>query len=955
MIVDGRGPAEGLLERELELQALEQAVARACAGNGSAMVIEGHAGIGKTTLLEHARRYGASRGMRVVSASGAELERSFPYGVVRQFFESFLFTVDAGERMKWLRGTAELAGSMFREERGSNPRPAEEFALLHSLYWMCVNIADERPLLMLLDDAQWADVPSLRYVEFTCRRIEQLPFMFVVATRLPDEHAPAPLLSLLTQPSAALVRPSPLSLSAVDETIRVRLDPDGDRAFAQACHEVTGGNPFLLGELLREALTEQLPATAEGAARIRAIGPRGIAHVMLLRLRHLPDGARQLVTALSVVPDGLGLHEVAELASLDEPLAAAAAAGLASAEIVDLQHGVRFTHPVIRTTVYEDMSVIERERIHLRAARMHADHGRPAPEVAAHLMEVEPRGECWVTRSLRDAARAAVQARDFDGAARLLSRAAREAADDDNAELLAELGTAEARTGNPEGIAHLREAVAGIDDPVRRAEVSIQLATALKFSLKIDEAADVLLDAVHRLDRPSSQLGRRLHAEALGTRFIGPSVGTRISDELARLTPPQGAPVDLLDVFLLSAAAFDAATHLRPAREVVALGRRALSGGGGGDEAGKRQALAMAAAALIWAEDFNLVHERCTRALAAARSISSAMATGANSTMRAICCYRSGRLLEAESDAAAALELAPEARGLGTILPAAAAYAVLSGIERGRPLEELDLIAFGPSLQGAAHMLPYTQLSRARGELCLCRNQWEQALAHFADCDRSDPSFGGTNPAIVPWREGAALAHVRIGDRGSARALAGEAVERASQFGAPRALGFALRAAALVEQGAERIAGLDRAAAHLRTANAPLELARVLGDLGSALRAAGRRRDAQIPLEESYALANRIGAVRIAERAAEELTAVGVRPRRQPATGLAALTPSERRVAELASAGKTNREIAESLFVTQKTVETHLGHVYDKLGVRSRRKLPERLMPQPAGPAPRRG
>ena len=955
MIVDGRRPAEGLLERELELHALEQAVARACAGNGGAIVIEGHAGIGKTSLLEHARRCGASRGMRVVSASGAELERSFPYGVVRQFFESFLFTVEAEERTKWLRGTAKLAGTMFREEREPSTRPAEEFALLHSLYWMCVNIADARPLLMLLDDAQWADVPSLRYVEFTCRRIEQLPFMFVVATRLPDEHAPAPLLSLLTQPSAALVRLSPLSLSAVEQLIRARFDRHCDSAFAQACHEVTGGNPFLLGELLREALKEELPATAEGAARIRAIGPRGIARVMLLRLRHLPEAARQLATALSVVPDGLSLHELAELADLNERVAAGAAAGLASAEIVDLQEGVRFTHPVIRTTVYEDMSVIERQRIHLRAARMHADRGRPAAEAAAHLMEVEPRGDSWVTRSLREAARAAVQARDFDGAARLLSRAVREAADDDRAELLAELGTAEARTGNPDGIAHLREAVAAIDDPVRRAELSIQLATALKFSLRIDEAADVLLDAVHRLDQPSSELGRRLHAEALGTRFIGPSVGTRISDELARLTPPEGPPVDLLDVLLLSAAAFDAATHLRPAREVVALGRRALSGGGGDDEAARRQPLAMAASALIWAEDFNFAHERFTRALAAAQSISSAMAVGANSTIRAICCYRSGRLLEAESDAAAALELVPEARGLRTILPAAAAYAVLSGIERGRELEELDLIANGPSLHGAAHMLPYTQLSRARGELCLCRNQWEQALAHFADCDRSDPSFGGTNPAIVPWREGAALAHVRLGDRESARALAAEAVERASQFGAPRALGFALRAAALVEQGAERIAGLDRAAATLRTANAPLELARVLGDLGSASRAAGRRRDAQIPLEESYALANRIGAVRIAERASEELAAVGVRPRREPATGLAALTPSERRVAEMASNGKTNREIAESLFVTQKTVETHLGHVYDKLGVRSRRKLPERLGPQPAGPAHRRG
>jgi DNA-binding CsgD family transcriptional regulator len=134
----------------------------------------------------------------------------------------------------------------------------------------------------------------------------------------------------------------------------------------------------------------------------------------------------------------------------------------------------------------------------------------------------------------------------------------------------------------------------------------------------------------------------------------------------------------------------------------------------------------------------------------------------------------------------------------------------------------------------------------------------------------------------------------------------------------------------------------------------PLELARVRCDLGAALRAAGRRRDAQRVLEESHAAANRIGAVRIAERAAEELAAVGVRPRREPATGLAALTPSERRVAELAAAGKTNREIAESLFVTQKTVETHLGHVYDKLDVRSRRKLPRSLEVEPVAPRPLR-
>jgi DNA-binding CsgD family transcriptional regulator len=316
--------------------------------------------------------------------------------------------------------------------------------------------------------------------------------------------------------------------------------------------------------------------------------------------------------------------------------------------------------------------------------------------------------------------------------------------------------------------------------------------------------------------------------------------------------------------------------------------------------------------------------------------------------VRAICCYRAGRLLEAESDAASVLELVPDAPVLRTLLPAVVAFTVLCGIERGTPLEQLEALAFDPSLDSIAQLQAYTQLLRARGELYLCRERWEEALVHFMDCNRSDPSYGAQNPSIVPWREGAALAQLRLGDRGAARELAADAVARARRFGAPRALGIAIRAAALVEEGEARLAGLAGAATELEHASVPLELARVRCDFGAALRAAGRRRDAQAVLEASYAQANKIGAVRIAARAGEELAAAGVRPRREPATGLAALTPSERRVAELAASGKTNREIAESLFVTQKTVETHLGHVYDKLGVRSRRDLPRVLEPEPA-------
>jgi DNA-binding CsgD family transcriptional regulator len=321
------------------------------------------------------------------------------------------------------------------------------------------------------------------------------------------------------------------------------------------------------------------------------------------------------------------------------------------------------------------------------------------------------------------------------------------------------------------------------------------------------------------------------------------------------------------------------------------------------------------------------------------------MAITTTSSIRSMCCYRAGRLLAAESDAATALELAPEIHTPRSLVPIAVAYAVLSGIERLTPLDSVQALAFAPSLNSVAQVLSYTQLAWARGELCLCLERWEQALSQFAECDRSDPAFGGANPSMLPWREGAAQAHLRLGDRRTARQLTAEAVRRAEQFGARRALGLSLRSAALVEEGPARIAGLRQAAAMLETVLAPLELARVRCDLGAALRAAGQRNEARTILDQAHALAKAIGAVRIADRAAEELAAAGVRPRREPTSGLAALTPSERRVAELAAAGQTNREIAQSLFVTEKTVETHLGHVYDKLSVRSRRKLPDALAP----------
>jgi DNA-binding CsgD family transcriptional regulator len=202
--------------------------------------------------------------------------------------------------------------------------------------------------------------------------------------------------------------------------------------------------------------------------------------------------------------------------------------------------------------------------------------------------------------------------------------------------------------------------------------------------------------------------------------------------------------------------------------------------------------------------------------------------------------------------------------------------------------------------------------------------------------------FGIDHPGLLPWRDTAALAAAALGDRERAQRLARAGLDRARGAGVPRTLGLALRTSALVEDD-RRLELLDEAVGVLEQSQSTLALAQVLVDQGRQLRQVGRRTAAQTPLRRGLQLADRMGAAPLAEAAREELRAAGARPRRAAYTGADALTPSERRVAELAADGLTNSEIAQALFVTPKTVQTHLTHSYRKLEISSRRELPAAL------------
>ena len=209
---------------------------------------------------------------------------------------------------------------------------------------------------------------------------------------------------------------------------------------------------------------------------------------------------------------------------------------------------------------------------------------------------------------------------------------------------------------------------------------------------------------------------------------------------------------------------------------------------------------------------------------------------------------------------------------------------------------------------------------------------------------RRQELFGGTNPAVYPWRSLAAVAMAALGDRAGAIRLAEEELRLARAFGAPGTIGNALRALGTVSSTTDALPTLEEAVRVLDGSGAALRRARAYVDFGSALRRAGRRRDARGPLLEGLGQSGHCGARSLARRAHQELIVAGGRPRSLTAKGLDSLTPRERQTAVLAAEGLSNRAIAESMFVTLKTVEWHLGNTYAKLGLSSRSEL-ESILP----------
>jgi DNA-binding CsgD family transcriptional regulator len=942
----GAGPARALLERDGELAVLQEAVAAARGGEGRLVVIEGSAGIGKSSLLAESRAIAGGAGMRVLGARAGEHEAEFAFGVVRQLFEQPLANASADQRAELLAGAGALVEPLFPAGQPPPGLAESPFAIQHGLYWLAANMAYAQPTCLIVDDLHWADGPSLHWLGYLVRRLEGLPLVVVAATRPPEQgHDPGLLDELLTDPAALIIQPAPLTLPAITQLTRARLGLEPAEAFCAAVAVATGGNPLFVGALLDTIALEQLEPTGAHAKAVLGLGPRAISRAVSVRLTRLPPDSISIAKAAAILGDGSELRHAAALAELDLVVAGRATTRLVRVDLFRDADPIEFFHPVVRAALYDTIDAGTRIVLHRRAAEILAAAGAPPERAAGHLLQVAPAGDAGVVRALRIAADRALASGAYTTAVDYLRRALAEPPEgEERFDVLLELGVAERRMGAPDAVGRLEAAMHAAAEPTRRARAGLEYGRTLFYANRLVDAITVLSEASDALGDDDPELKERFDADIIGSARWVADYYPLAAERLAAIdeTELHGGSGSAQ---LLAALAVDEAVRCGSREQATRRARRALAMGVLQDE----EAIGYyhAVNALLMAGETEEACAAYEQAVRRARLRGDPFALSNLLGFLAYVRLRLGRLLDAEADLREGLELSRAAAEASTAFQWHVGTLAEVLIERGE-LEEAGALVESARLddQPAENMQLFF-LRDARGRLRLLTHEPEQALKDFQTIIDVALAAAAVNPVWLPARSLAALCLHRLGRDAEATTLIEDELDRARVWGAPVGIAVSLRTLGLVTGGVDGLAMLAEAVDMLEPTTAQLEHARALVEYGGALRRSKRRTEARERLREGVEIAHRLGALALVAQANDELAATGARPRKVVQTGLETLTASERRVAQLAADDMSNKDIAQALFVTVKTVEVHLSSVYRKLEISSRRQLAPTLAGEP--------
>lgn len=959
-VVGGRFPGgsvggKQLLHRQAELDTIEDWIGQVTEGYGGGLLLRGPRGIGRTELVGATAELAESA--LVLRAQGSVEERDLPLGVLGQLLGDWEYLVraplggtgpctgtgpltgtggfietetygSAGRRA----GTgdsvgtgdaadADGAGSAFGPVPATTTPPgpgtttgpittgAARQAELTGMVAAIHREAARRPVLLLVDDAADADPESLQALGFLLRRSVGRAVGLLLAIRADGAGStdPEPALeSMLAIGRWIELIPDPLCAGCATSLATAILGGPVDEDLLDAINLLAAGTPGVVVALAKALAAAGVQPAAPDPDQVVRVAAEVLGRTRLgwLSAAHPPAG--DLLAAMAVTGDQdpalpamvLGLGELA---------AARARSVLHDAGLITAGSHGKFTRELIRTVVLGGVSLPKRTDLHLAAAELLSRLGGRVREVAEHLMSVPPTGAPWAAAALEAAAQSAADDGDYGAASRYLQRAVVESAGTGPAGVLVgQIGKVEAHRDLGAAARQVEALVAAEPDARVRARLLVPV-------LDCALAADAEPLSMHLIT---------------GAQLTAPDPTCTDALLLAAAAAVNGEPAALRPVWRtvlgpgLSPAVTAAAAGVRGAAAAVLAGagrsRTAVNAGVRAGMAGADRIAPLLAA--MWAEDLDTAIGGAT-ALAELATENPARQIAALA-LRAEANRRSGRVPAALADAQAAHDLAVElrARGLGN---AAAAVLVLALTDADQhDLARQALTRVDPLAR--PHPLIAGLVRYAAGVQGMHRSP-ERALGYLAEAGRLLAGAGLDNPACLGWQFAAVSAHLATGRREVAQELAEQTLQRAQRWGTPGLRGQALAAQAMCRpDGGLRL--LHQAAELL--AESPLrgELRRVLAS--------------------TVALAQAGGDDRAAVRAADQAARLGATPDRTPATDEhPRLTASESRVTDLVTQGMSNQEVADTLCLSRRTVDTHLGRIYRKLGIRSRTELADALRP----------
>jgi DNA-binding CsgD family transcriptional regulator len=910
----GSEPMPELLDREEERAALDGLLEDLRSGRGRVLVVRGEAGVGKSALLEYLA--GAATGVRVARAAGVESEMELAFAGLHLLCAPLL------DRLEGLPGPQRDAlGVAFGLREGAAP---DRFMVGLAVLTLLAEAEEDRPLLCVVDDAQWLDQASAQVLAFAARRLLADPVGLVFAAREPGEQfgglAELEVRGLPEQDARALL----------GSVVRFRLDEQvRDRILAE-----TNGNPLALLELPRGLSLTQL-AGGFGLPGAQPV-PARIEQGFRLRIEALPADTRSLLLIAAAEPAGDPVLMWRAAGRLGIPASAAKAAQADG--LLETGARVRFRHPLVRSAVYSAASLEERRAAHLTLGEV-TDRDRDPDRRAWHLAAAAPGPDEGVAAELERSAGRAQARGGMAAAAAFLQRAV---------ELTAEPGPRAGRAlaaaqasllaGALDAAADLlAAAAAGPLDELQQALVGLLRGQLALASGGGSDAPALLVKAAQQLEPLDAALARETYLDAwTAATFAGQFAGAGSLHEVARASrsAPQPTSAPRLSDLLLDGLAVlvtegraRAAPLLRQAARVFAEDEITL-------EEGLRYGwLAPVAAAIVWEEEY--WHAIVARLLQSLREAGLLVHLPIWMESMAIITAWRGDFAAAASLTAEA-EAITAATGSGFARYAAVFLAGLRGVE-AEAWTLIEAVIKDSRAAGQGVGVQWSQWVSAI--LYNSLGRYEEALAEARQAAEQAPELFISMWALAELIEAAS----RNGQTGLAADALGRLAEATSVNQTDWGQGIHARCRALLRDGQDAEGWYREAIDRLRRTRLRPELARAHLLYGEWLRRERRRADARAQLRAAHEMFAAIGMQAFAGRARRELRATGETARTRTATTHDELTPQEAQIARLARSGLSNPQIAAQLFLSPRTIQYHLGNIFTKLGITSRRQLRQAL------------